>query len=104
MSNEHNQHTLREVGSISNSELHSQPLTNIIFLTTAISPVYIHIRADKANFPSTCKSSTAVDKSKASKPTKKKVMKPEPSKISELIMDSYSDMKAGYEEADIEPL
>jgi len=104
MNNEHNQHTLCEVGSISNSELQSQLLTNIIFLTTAISPVYIHNRADKANFPSMCTSSTAVDKSKPSKPTKKKFMKPEPSKISELITDIYSEEKAGYEEADIQPL
>jgi len=31
-------------------------------------------------------------------------MKPEPSEISELITDSYSEEKAGYEEADAEPL
>jgi hypothetical protein len=92
------------VGSISNSELHSQLLTNTIFFTTTISQVHIHNRADKANFPSMCTSYTAVDKSKPSEPAKKKVMKPEPSEISELITDSNSEEKPGYEEADAEPL
>ena len=51
-----------------------------------------------------CTSYTAVDKSKPSEPAKKKVMKPEPSEISELITDSNSEEKPGYEEADAEPL
>jgi hypothetical protein len=88
------------VGSISNSQL----LTNIIFFTTTISQVYIHNRADKANCPSMCKGSTAVDKSNPSEPAKKKVMEPEPSEISELITGSDSEEKAGYEEGDTEPL
>jgi hypothetical protein len=92
------------VGSVSNSNLYSQLLTNNIFFTTIISPVYIHNRADKANFPSMCKGSTAADKSKPSGPAKKKVVEPEPSEISELITYSDSEEKAGYEEADNEPL
>jgi hypothetical protein len=91
------------VGSVSNSQLYSQLLTNIIFFTTTISPVYILNRADKANFPSMCKGSTAVDKSKPSGPAKKKVMGREPSEIFELIIYSDSE-KARHEEADTEPL
>jgi hypothetical protein len=92
------------VGSISNSELYSHLPINTTFFITTISQVYIHNIADKANFPSRSKSSTDVDKSKPSEPAKKKVTEPEPSKISELITDSDSEEKAGYEEADTKPL
>jgi len=64
----------------------------------------LHTQQGKANFPSMCKGSTAVDKSKPSGPAKKKVMEPEPSEISELITYSDSEEKAHYEEADTEPL
>jgi hypothetical protein len=45
-----------------------------------------------------------VDKSKPSEPAKKKVTEPEPSEISEMIIDSDSEEKAGYEKADSEQL
>lgn len=45
-----------------------------------------------------------MDKSKTSEPAKKKVMELEQSEISELITECGSKEKAGYDEADNEPL